>query len=80
MNFELWSRFFEHTDLYGVVLPLGGFSQHDSHKLAINLDAYYAKVNKTLEKFAVKSTDRDPYFPKKRGHFFGVLRKLSKMS
>ncbi len=35
-DFELWSRFFMHTDLYGLVSPLGGFrcqyQQKSSHR------------------------------------------------
>ncbi|CAA9372967.1 MAG: Glycosyl transferase, family 2 [uncultured Phycisphaerae bacterium] len=27
-DFELWARFFEHADLYGVTTPLGGFRVH----------------------------------------------------
>ncbi len=31
-DFELWSRFFEHAQLYGVDVPLGCFRRHDMQK------------------------------------------------
>ena len=31
-DFELWSRFYEHTDLYGVLSPLGGFRYQHTQK------------------------------------------------
>ena len=31
-DFELWARFFEHAELYGVSTPLGGFRVHTLQK------------------------------------------------
>jgi hypothetical protein len=39
-DFELWARFFEHADLYGVELPLGGFRVHGDQKTAHRMKAY----------------------------------------
>ncbi len=39
-DFELWTRFFEHTDLYAVGVPLGGFRQHGNQKTKNYLKEY----------------------------------------
>src|SRR5215212_10512370 len=39
-DFELWAKFFEHSDLYGVSLPLGGFRMHGDQKTAHRMRAY----------------------------------------
>ena len=39
-DFELWAKFFQHADLYGVSLPLGGFRMHGDQKTAHRMKAY----------------------------------------
>ena len=47
-DFELWARFFQHADLYGVALPLGGFRRHDEQKTAHHMDAYFKEAESAL--------------------------------
>lgn len=49
-DFDLWSRFFERTLLYGVVAPLGGFRMHDTNRSQDKL-AYLDEVAKSLDRF-----------------------------
>ncbi len=37
-DFELWARFFQHSELYGVSAPLGGFRMHPDQKTAHHLE------------------------------------------
>lgn len=39
-DFELWARFFEHADLYGVMTPLGGFRVHGDQLSTQHLEKY----------------------------------------
>jgi hypothetical protein len=49
MDFELWARFFEHADLYGVSVPLGGFRRHGTQKTADgDFQSYYLEADKVL--------------------------------
>lgn len=66
MDFDLWARFFEHTDVYGVALPLGGFRIHGDQKTTDGLDAYYAEAARVLSRYAgvcLKSPVASPRSP-----------------
>jgi len=39
-DFELWARFFEHADLYGVATPIGGFRVHGDQLSTTHLEKY----------------------------------------
>ena len=39
-DFELWARFYQHAELYGVGTPLGGFRLHGDQKTAHHAAAY----------------------------------------
>ncbi|MDX1413072.1 MAG: glycosyltransferase family 2 protein [Candidatus Promineifilaceae bacterium] len=39
-DFELWTRFYRHTDLYAVDVPLGGIRKHHLQKTARGMDQY----------------------------------------
>ena len=47
-DFELWARFFQHADLYGIAVPLGGFRRHRGQKTAQHMDAYYNEAEAVL--------------------------------
>ncbi len=51
MDFELWARFFQYADLYGVAVPLGGFRKHDMQKTSKDLKAYYSEAERVLKKY-----------------------------
>lgn len=48
-DFDLWARFYEHADLYGVGAPLGGFRTHGDQKTGAKLDVYIADCVRILE-------------------------------
>jgi hypothetical protein len=39
-DFELWARFFEHAELYGVATPIGGFRVHGDQLSTQHLEKY----------------------------------------
>jgi len=39
-DFELWARFYQHAELYGVPSPLAAFRKHQNQKTAQHLDLY----------------------------------------
>ena len=51
-DFELWSRFFLHADLYGVVAPLGGFRMQPDQKTAHFRDEYVCEAEMVLRRHA----------------------------
>jgi glycosyltransferase involved in cell wall biosynthesis len=50
-DFELWARFYQHADLYGVPLPLGGFRMHGDQKTAHRMQAYLKEAEEILVRF-----------------------------
>lgn len=54
-DFELWCRFYQHADLYGVDTPLGGFRFHGDQKTAHQLGAYLDEAMRVLEKYGGRS-------------------------
>ncbi len=49
-DFELWLRFWQHADLYGVATPLGGFRVHARQKTAQRFEEYLAEAERILER------------------------------
>jgi glycosyltransferase involved in cell wall biosynthesis len=47
-DFELWARFYQHAELYGVRTPLGGFRMHGNQKTAKSLGDYFIEAKQTL--------------------------------
>lgn len=47
-DFELWTRFFRHADLYGVEAPLGGFRFHEDQMTAHHREEYIALGERLL--------------------------------
>jgi glycosyltransferase involved in cell wall biosynthesis len=47
-DFELWAKFYRHTDLYGVPLPLGGFRMHGDQKTARRMEGYLKEAEAVL--------------------------------
>lgn len=53
MDFELWARFFEHADLYGVSVPLGGFRKTGLGKQN-RRELYYQEAKEVLKRYEGK--------------------------
>jgi len=47
-DFELWCRFFQHANLYGVKLPLAGFRCHGTQKTATRIEKYKKEAFNSL--------------------------------
>jgi len=53
-DFDLWSRFYIHADLFGVVSPLGGFRKHESQRSHGNPEQYIKEANASLNEMREK--------------------------
>lgn len=49
-DFELWARFFDHADLYGVTTPLGGFRIHGEQFTQTQIARITAVCDETLRR------------------------------
>jgi hypothetical protein len=54
-DFDLWARFYQHEDLYGVDRPLACFRRHAEQKTTLNLPRYCAEARKTFTSFGGKA-------------------------
>jgi hypothetical protein len=50
-DFELWARFFEHAQLYGVETPLGGFRFHGDQKTGAGHGSYLAEAERVVSNY-----------------------------
>ncbi len=57
-DFELWSRFFKHADLYGVGMPLAAFRFHGEQKTATQMPAYLAEAEAVLLRDGLRKPTR----------------------
>ena len=57
-DFELWTRFYQSADLYGVAALLGGFRSHGDQKTAHSMDKYLAEADRVLRRSGGKPYTR----------------------
>jgi glycosyltransferase involved in cell wall biosynthesis len=50
-DFELWARFYQHADLYGILAPLGGFRAHGNQKSVLQVEEYMAEADRVLRQY-----------------------------
>lgn len=50
-DFELWARFYQFTELYGIATPLGGFRQHRDQKTARGMNDYVREAKRVLLRY-----------------------------
>lgn len=50
-DFELWARFWQHGELYGVTTPLSGFRVHNKQKTAFHLKEYKIEAEGVLRRY-----------------------------
>lgn len=50
-DFELWARFYQYAELYGVETPLGGFRVHSDQKTAHYFDEYVEEAEQILLRY-----------------------------
>jgi glycosyltransferase involved in cell wall biosynthesis len=58
LDFELWARFYQYADLYGVAVPLGGFRGHGAQKTAQHMGEYLAEAEQVLRRYGGKPYGR----------------------
>ncbi|MGB3904235.1 MAG: glycosyltransferase family 2 protein [Anaerolineae bacterium] len=49
VDFELWTRFYDYADLYGVAALIGGFRLHGDQKTTCRADEYLAEAEQMLQ-------------------------------
>lgn len=49
-DFELWARFYQHSDLYGVLAPLGGFRSHGNQRSVLHANQYLSEAEMVLRR------------------------------
>ncbi len=52
MDFELWARFYEHADLFGVPIPFGGYRVTGAQKSVESIDQYYSEAGAVLARYS----------------------------
>jgi len=50
-DFDLWCRFFQHAELYGVMTPLGGFRVHADQKTATSMATYTEESVAVMQRY-----------------------------
>jgi hypothetical protein len=50
-DFDLWARFYENADLYGVGTPLGGYRAHEDQKTASRFQDYIEEAREVLARY-----------------------------
>ena len=50
-DFELWARFYQHADLYGVMAPLAGFRSHGNQKSVLQAEEYVEEAERILAQY-----------------------------
>jgi hypothetical protein len=64
-DFELWGRFFKHTDLYAVATPLASFRKHGNQKTATHFGEYLTEADNVFLRYGGR-----PY-----GRLQGMMRR-----
>lgn len=49
-DFELWARFYQHSELYGVLAPLGGFRSHGNQRSVLHAKQYLSEAEMVLRR------------------------------
>jgi len=57
-DFELWARFWQHAELYGVATPLGGFRVHKNQKTAFHMEEYLMEAAGVLKRYGARPYGR----------------------
>lgn len=49
-DFELWARFYQHSELFGVLAPLGGFRSHGNQRSVLHAEQYLSEAERVLRR------------------------------
>jgi glycosyltransferase involved in cell wall biosynthesis len=53
-DLDLWARFWEHAELYGLAVPLGGIRRHGGQRHIRHFDAYRTEAAAITERYGVR--------------------------
>ncbi|TAN38453.1 MAG: glycosyltransferase [Verrucomicrobia bacterium] len=86
-DFELWARFFQHAELFGVRTLLGGFRVHGNQRSITNMNEYIAEADAVLYQYGgrhygaieswIKRTKLGAKWPFCRFPFMGFVHPVS---
>lgn len=78
-DFELWARFFEQSEVYGVEAPIAGFRLHGDQKSVRNLKGYIEEAVATLVRYGGRAPKRLESYVRVRivSRVPGPLRRLA---
>ncbi|RPF47028.1 glycosyltransferase involved in cell wall biosynthesis [Thermodesulfitimonas autotrophica] len=57
-DFELWARFWQHAELYGVAVPLGGIRNHEGRRAIRHRKEYAAEAREVLRRYGGRPPTR----------------------
>jgi glycosyltransferase involved in cell wall biosynthesis len=57
-DLDLWARFWEHADLCGVAVPLGGIRRHAGQRHVRHFEAYLAEADVIARRYGLRSSRR----------------------
>lgn len=77
-DFELWARFYQYAELYGVGTPLGGFRIHEDQKTAHHRDILIKEAEHVLRRYGGRPYGKLESFVRRRLLRFmpGRLRRI----
>lgn len=53
-DFELWARFWQHAELYGVAVPLGGIRNHEGRRAIRHRAQYMDETKRILQRYGTR--------------------------
>jgi glycosyltransferase involved in cell wall biosynthesis len=59
-DLDLWARFWEHTELYGVAVPLGGIRRHPGQRHVRHFDDYMREAGVVARRYGLRVSRRAP--------------------
>ncbi|HEX9819383.1 MAG TPA: glycosyltransferase family 2 protein [Methylomirabilota bacterium] len=59
-DLDLWARFWEHAELYGVAVPLGGIRRHGGQRHVRHFDDYMAEAAVIAGRYGLRCSRRAP--------------------
>jgi len=57
-DFELWARFWQHAELYGVGVPLGGIRLHEKRRAVVQKRDYIREAEAIMKRYEGKRTGK----------------------
>ena len=59
-DLDLWARFWEHADLYGLAVPLGGIRRHGGQRHVRHFEEYMREADVIARRYGLRAARRAP--------------------